>query len=48
MPEKNSRLAARRAVLERNADWMRDYMKSFYNEDKEIQHAMLLKEAHTI
>ena len=26
---------------------MRDYMKSFYNEDEEIQHAMLLKEAHT-
>ncbi|MBR1553328.1 MAG: HD domain-containing protein [Schwartzia sp.] len=26
---------------------MRDYMKSYYNEDEEIQHAMLLKEAHT-
>ena len=47
MPDKNSRLAARRAVLARNADWMRDYMKSYYNEDKEIQRAMLLKEAHT-
>ena len=45
--DKKSRLAARRAVLARNADWMRDYMKSFYNEDEEIQHAMLLKESHT-
>ena len=45
--EKTSRLAARQAVLARNADWMRDYMKSFYNEDEEIQHAMLMKEAHT-
>nr|MBO6295406.1 HD domain-containing protein [Schwartzia sp. (in: firmicutes)] len=26
---------------------MRDYMKSYYNEDEQIQHAMLLKEAHT-
>lgn len=45
--DKNSRLAARQAVLARNADWMRDYMKSYYNEDEQIQHAMLLKEAHT-
>ena len=45
--ENTSRLAARQAVLVRNADWMRDYMKSFYNEDEEIQHAMLMKEAHT-
>ena len=45
--EKNSRLSARKAVLTRNADWMRDYMKSYYNEDEQIQHAMLLKEAHT-
>ncbi len=45
--EKNSRLAVRQAVLARNADWMRDYMKSYYNEDEQIQHAMLLKEAHT-
>ena len=45
--DKNSRLAARQAVLVRNADWMRDYMKSYYNEDEQIQHAMLLKEAHT-
>ncbi len=45
--ENTSRLAARQAVLARNADWMRDYMKSFYNEDEEIQHAMLMKEAHT-
>ncbi len=26
---------------------MRDYMKSFYNDDDEIQRAMLVKEAHT-
>lgn len=45
--DKNSRLATRQAVLARNADWMRDYMKSYYNEDEQIQHAMLLKEAHT-
>ena len=45
--EKNSRLEARRAVFTRCANWMRDYMKSYYNEDEEIQHAMLLKEAHT-
>ena len=45
--ENTSRLAARQAVLVRNADWMWDYMKSFYNEDEEIQHAMLMKEAHT-
>lgn len=45
--ENNSRLAARRTVLARNEAWMRDYMKSYYNEDAEIQKAMLLKEAHT-
>ena len=45
--EKNSRLAARREVLARNEAWMRDYMKSYYNEDDEIQKAMLMKEAHT-
>ena len=45
--EKNSRLEARRAVFTRCESWMRDYMKSYYNEDEEIQHAMLLKEAHT-
>ena len=45
--EKNSRLAARRTVLARCEDWMRDYMKSYYNEDAEIQRAVLLKEAHT-
>ena len=43
----NSRLAVRRTVLARNADWMRDYMKSYYNEDEEIQRAMLVKESHT-
>ena len=49
MPEegKHVRLSARREVLARNEDWMRDYMKSYYNEDKEIQHAMVMKEAHT-
>ena len=45
--ENSTRLAARREVLARNEAWMRDYMKSYYNEDEEIQHAMLLKEAHT-
>ncbi len=43
----NSRLTARQQVLARNEDWMRDYMKSYYNEDEEIQRAMLTKEAHT-
>jgi hypothetical protein len=45
--EKNSRLSARQAVLAWCGNWMRDYMKSYYNEDEEIQRAMLLKEAHT-
>ncbi len=45
--ENSTRLAARREVLARNEAWMRDYMKSYYNEDEEIQRAMLLKEAHT-
>ncbi len=45
--EENSRLAARQAVLAWCGNWMRDYMKSYYNEDEEIQRAMLLKEAHT-
>ncbi len=45
--EKNSRLASRRAVLAWCENWMRDYMKSYYNEDEEIQRAMLTKEAHT-
>ena len=44
---KENRAAARRAVLARCERWMRDYMKSYYNEDEEIQRAMLLKEAHT-
>ena len=49
MPDegKNVRLAARKDVLSRCEQWMRDYMKSYYNEDDEIQKAMLLKEAHT-
>ena len=49
MPDegKNIRLAARKSVLSRCEAWMRDYMKSYYNEDAEIQKAMLLKEAHT-
>lgn len=45
--ENNTRLAARREVLARNEAWMREYMKSYYNEDEEIQRAMLVKEAHT-
>ena len=45
--EKNSRLASRRTVLAWCENWMRDYMKSYYNEDEEIQRAMLTKEAHT-
>lgn len=39
--------AARRGVLERASLWMRDYMKSFYNEDAEIQAAIRMKEEHT-
>ena len=34
-------------MFARCESWMQDYMKSYYNEDEEIQRAMLLKEAHT-
>ena len=45
--KKDSRLSARKTVLEKCGVWMRDYMKSYYSEDEEIHRAMLLKEAHT-
>ncbi|MFA6850129.1 MAG: HD domain-containing protein [Selenomonadaceae bacterium] len=36
-----------KGLLEQMHDWMHDYMKSFYNEDKEIQKGILIKEEHT-
>jgi hypothetical protein len=36
-----------KVLLEQMHAWMHDYMKSFYNEDKEIQKGILIKEEHT-
>lgn len=36
-----------KVLLEQMHVWMHDYMKSFYNEDKEIQKGILIKEEHT-
>ena len=48
MPEnKGGIVSPREEVLKRASVWMRDYMKSFYNEDEEIQAAIRMKEEHT-
>ena len=36
-----------RELLKKMHDWMSAYMKSFYTDDEEVQHGILIKEKHT-
>ena len=48
MPEgRDERAEVLRKNLRQAETWMRDYMKSFYNEDEDIQKAIRMKEDHT-